>query len=277
MRKLLSANLSRLRKNKMFWCVLSVVILTSLLCIFNGARSCASMLGQGYERSLDDYYFSQAPMMGAFLALFASTFFGTEYSDGTIRNKLIVGHRRDHVYLSSFLVCSMASLVLLTAWLLSGALGFWLIGPMEMGMTGFLAYLVVAIGFTISFASIYTLIGCLSSNKAMTIVYTFLVFLAGAMAASGLWDRLCVPEINEGMMFINGEFVTPEPTPNPLYLSGTIRTICQWVLELIPSGQALLMNDVAIENPVRAIFFSAVFTVMTLALGCGLFRRKDIK
>ena len=68
-----------------------------------------------------------------------------------------------------------------------------------------------------------------------------------------------------------------EPTPNPLYLSGTIRTVCEVTLELLPTGQALLLSDVAIEYPIRAIGLSVVFTIVTLFAGRMLFGRKDIK
>lgn len=277
MRKLLSANFSRLRKDKIFWCVLVAITALSLVNVFGSVQSCAAMAERGYVMTLEDYYFNQAPLMGAFFGLFASLFLGTEYSDGALRNKLVVGHKREHIYLGNFIVCAVASLILLTAWLVAGALGFFLIGPMEMGVSGYIAYVAVSVGFTVSFASLFTLIGSLSSNKAMTIVYTAVVFLALVLASSSLYDRLCEPEFNEGMTYINGAFVMQEPTPNPLYLSGTVRFICQCILELIPNGQALLMNDVAIENPARAILFSAVFTATTLMIGCTLFRRKDIK
>ena len=39
------------------------------------------------------------------------------------------------------------------------------------------AYLIVAVGVAISFIALYTFIGCLSTNKAMTIIYTFIVFV----------------------------------------------------------------------------------------------------
>jgi len=112
----------------------------------------------------------------------------------------------------------------------------------------------------------------------MTIIYTFAVFIILAMAASALDDRLCEPEINEIMTYNNyGAVVMQESVPNPLYLSGMIRTVCEVALELLPNGQALLLSNVAIEYPVRAIAMSAVFTIVTLLVGSMLFRRKDIK
>ena len=277
MRKLMDANFSRLLKDKIFWCILAAVVGLSLVNIFNSARSYEVMTQSGYIVTLEDYYFNQAPLMGIFIALFSSLYLGTEYSDGALRNKLIVGHKRQHIYFANFAICSVAALAILTAWLVTGALGFYLIGPMEMGITGYLSYVAISIGLTISSTALFTLIGSLSSNKAMTIVYSAVVFILFAITSSGLYDRLCEPEFNEGMMYVNGQFVMQEPTPNPLYLSGTVRLIWQSALELLPNGQALLLSDVAIENPLRAILFSVVFTIGVLTLGCNLFRRKNIK
>ena len=132
MGKLLSANFARLRKDRFFWCLLAAVIIASLVNILNSARSFEVMTESGYGLTLEDYYFNQATLMGVYCALFASLFLGTEYSDGTIRNKLTVGHNRSHIYLSNFLVCLAASLTLLAAWLITCSLGFFLMGPMEM-------------------------------------------------------------------------------------------------------------------------------------------------
>lgn len=277
MYKLLSANFSRLWKDKIFWSILLVVTLLSFVNILNSVRSCATMEEQGYIRTLDDYYFNQAPLMGIFFGLFSSLYLGTEYSDGTLRNKLIVGHKREHIYFGHFIVCAVASLILLIAWLVTGALGFFLIGPMEMGVFNYIAYIAITIGFTISFVALFTMVGSLSSNKAMTIVYTVVVFLCLAITVSGFYDKLSEPEFNENMVYIDGQFVMQEPTPNPLYITGTTRLFYECAMELIPNGQAMLTSDVSIEYPIRAILFSAVFTVSVLLLGCSLFRRKDIK
>ena len=141
----------------------------------------------------------------------------------------------------------------------------------------FIGCIFVAVGFAVSFAALYTVIGSLSSNKAMTIIYTFAVFIILVMAASALYDRLSEPEMHTGMTIVGNQFVEMEPTPNPLYLSGATRTVCEVALELLPTGQALLLSDVAIEYPVRAISLSVVFTAVTLLVGSMLFRRKDIK
>ncbi len=277
MRKLITANFHRFSKDRFSWCVMGIIVILSLVNVFNSARSYEAMAASGYVMSLDDYYFNQAPLIGAFLALLISMFLGTEFSEGTIRNKLCIGHKRNEIFLSNFISCAFASIVLTAVWLLSSALLFGLIGPLEMGVSEFIGCIFVAVGFAVSFAALYTVIGSLSSNKPMTIIYTFAVFIIFAMAASALYDRLCEPEMNEGMTLVGTQLVEMEPTPNPLYLSGMIRTVCEVALELLPTGQALLLSDVAIEYPVRAIALSVVFITVTLLAGSVLFRRKDIK
>ena len=277
MRKLITANFFRIRKDRFSWCVVGIIVILSLVNVFNSARSYEAMADAGYILSLEDYYFNQAPLIGAFLALLISMFLGTEFSEGTIRNKLCIGHKRNEIFLSNFISCALATIALTSVWLLISALLFGLIGPLEMSISEFVGCILVAMGFAVSFAALYTVIGSLSSNKAMTIIYTFAVFIIFAIAASGLYDRLCEPEMNEGMMLVGTQLVEMEPTPNPLYLSGAIRTVCEVALELLPTGQALLLSDVAVEYPVRAISLSAVFTIVTLLVGSMLFRRKDIK
>ncbi len=277
MRKLITANFFRLRKDRFSWCVVGSIVILSLVNVFGSARSYENMAAMGYTTSLDDYYFNQAPLIGAFLALLISMFLGTEFSEGTIRNKLCIGHKRDEIFLSNFISCAFATIALTAVWLLTSALLFGMIGPLEMEVSKFIGCIFVAIGFAVSFAALYTVIGSLSSNKAMTIIYTFAVFIVFAMAASALYDRLCEPEMNEGMTVVGTQLVAMEPTPNPLYLSGMMRTVCEVALELLPTGQALLLSDVAIEYPVRAIALSAVFTIVTLLVGSVLFGRKDIR
>ena len=277
MRKLITANFFRFRKDRFSWCVVGIIVILSLVNVFNSARSYEAMAASGYVMSLEDYYFNQAPLIGAFLALLISMFLGTEFSEGTIRNKLCIGHKRNEIFLSNFISCALATIALTAVWLLTSALLFGLIGSLEMEVSEFIGCIFVSVGFAVSFAALYTVIGSLSSNKAMTIIYTFAAFILLAMAASALYDRLCEPEMNQGMTLVGTQLVEMEPTPNPLYLSGMIRTVCEAALELLPTGQALLLSDVAVEYPVRAISLSAVFTIVTLLVGSMLFRRKDIK
>lgn len=277
MRKLLSANFSRLGKDKIFWTALLGVLFFSLAVIFSGSRSANDMAARGFIRSLEDYYFGQAPYMGMVYAAFISLFLGTEYSDGTMRNKLVVGHTRTHVFLGNFLTCFTACLAFAAAWFIGCAPGLIWIGPFEMGIGGFLVYVLVAIGFTASYAALFTLVSTVCTNKAMTVILTLGAWLGLVFLASAFHDRLSIPEMQSGMALINGEFTMVEPTPHPLYIGGALRTLCECILDLLPSGQAILMDGAAIAHPVRQIVFSLLLTGLLLVAGVLSFRRKNIK
>ena len=137
MRKLITANFFRIRKDRFSWCVVGIIVILSLVNVFNSARSCEAKAASGYVVSLDDYYFNQAPLIGAFLAILISMFLGTEFSEGTIRNKLCIGHKRDKIFLSNFISCALATIALTAVWLLISALLFGLIGPLEMSISEF--------------------------------------------------------------------------------------------------------------------------------------------
>ena len=100
MRKLLSANYSRLWRDKIFWICMGTMLIYSVVYMLNGCRQAAIHLSE-YNYSIDKYYFHFAISIGIFCAVFSSMFFGTEYSDGTIRNKVIVGHTKTNIYIAS--------------------------------------------------------------------------------------------------------------------------------------------------------------------------------
>lgn len=63
-----------------------------------------------YEAQITNVLFIYALTVAILIPAFVSLFVGTEYSDGTIRNKMIIGHTRTCIYLSNLIVCSTAGL-----------------------------------------------------------------------------------------------------------------------------------------------------------------------
>lgn len=278
MSKLLSADFTRLRKSKEFWLCAAAILSLSVIIIYNGAQSASSMAERGFVRHLDDYYFQLAPYVDAITAVFISLFLGVEYSDGTIKNKLIAGHTRKNIYLANFLTCLTGSIVIHTLWFIGGLPGLYLIGSFEMGSSGAIAYFFVSVGFAAAFSAIFVLIGTLSQNRSHTVVFLLFLWWAITFTASGINDRLQEPEFNGGnMAMIDGCFVMTEETPNPLYLSGSIRTTFEWLYRFLPSGQAVAMSNTEITIPALDIALSILVTIIVTAIGIQLFRKKDIK
>lgn len=277
MSKLLSANFIRLRKSKEFWlCAVSTLLISAAM-IYSGSGWAQTAMERGFVKSLDDYYFQLAPYIGAVMAIFISLFLGTEYSDGTIRNKLIVGHTRTDIYLANFLTCLIGGIIITAMWFIGGLPGLYLIGDFAMGISGVIAYLFVAIGIAAAFSAIFVWISTISRNKAVTVVLVLVLWVAMVLAASGVNDRLHEPEYNGGMAMINGEFVMMEDTPNPLYLSGGIRMAFEWLYRILPTGQAIAMTSAEITTPVLDIAASVISTIVITTLGILMYRKKDLK
>ena len=109
MNKLLSANFFRLRKNKCFWGSLAFMFVIGIASPLLRYRD---MKQSGYINNLDNGFFMCALFIGIILAVFCSLFIGTEHNDGTIRNKIIVGQKRETIYLSNMVTCSIIAITM---------------------------------------------------------------------------------------------------------------------------------------------------------------------
>ena len=127
MTKLLSAGFYRLFKSRVLWIMLAIcVLLQVFVCVDNFRFEQKTPEGSVL---LDDIVFSIIPALGFISSALISLLLGEEYSDGVMRNKLTVGHRRSDIYLSNLIVCTAGSFLALAALFLSGGLlGFALFG-----------------------------------------------------------------------------------------------------------------------------------------------------
>lgn len=277
MHDLLCANLVRLRRSRAFWLMLGGVLLVSVLSMWSGSRAAAGMAQRGMVRPLDGYFFALAGSLGMVFAAFISLFLGPELADGAVRNKLVIGHTRASVYLADYLTCLGACLAFAAVWLLGGLPGLLWIGPFSMSPQELLASVLVIAGFSASFAALFVLIGLLCENRTVTVILSLALWLGLVLLASALFDRLHEPEMIGGVMYQDGAFQEVAPTPNPLYLGGLARTLCRWMLELLPTGQAQLVYSTEVTAPWRPLLLSLLFTGAVLWVGIKAFEKKDIR
>lgn len=85
MNKLLTANFFRMFKNKLFW---AGILFMAAVGIGFPLVNYNTMIKNDYPLYLDSTFFMGAAFIGVVLSIFCSLFLGTEYSDGTIRNKM---------------------------------------------------------------------------------------------------------------------------------------------------------------------------------------------
>lgn len=248
----------------------------SIVYMLNGCRQAKADLSE-YSYGLDEYYFHFALSIGFFCTLFSSMFFGTEYSDGTIRNKIIVGHTRTNLYLSSLFTTFTATLLILSAWLVGALVAVPMLGFWKMGALHLLEYLLIAVTFVLAFSAICTAVNLLSSNKAVTVIVSVLLFLGLLIFAGVLYSALIEPEMVGGIQLTPDGLQMVDPTPNPKYVSGLRREIYDFIVDFLPTGQGLRLWQLEVGNPIRMLVSSVSITVLTTAGGLVAFQRKNIK
>ena len=287
MSNLLRANFVRLKKSKVFWlAAAAMLILSAMGCIDNGLQALAN---PNPDPPLEYLCFDMGPFIDIFIAVFVSLFLGTEYSDGTIRNKVVIGQKRAAIYLANLITCGSASTVMCLAWHIGSLAGLPILGVWSFGIVTWLMYVLLSILFTLAICSVFCLISHLLTNKAIVAVFAMILALALILAGSSLYNNLLAPEETRDFITAfdsdtgNMQIIPSESRPNPEYIAEPLRTVCKIALNSLPTGQAILLASITdseqemLTMPLLQPCASVVIILLATAVGMAAFKRKDIK
>lgn len=65
--------------------------------------------------------------------------------------------------------------------------------------------------------------------------------------------------------------------PNPAYVGGTARKVMEFVYDMLPTGQAIQLNNMDFERCLRWPWLSAIVLAVSTVLGYLPFRKRDVK
>lgn len=272
--KLLNASFTRLRKTLIFWLLTIFSILFALFMIYT-RYSDMKLYNEVIE--VEQLMINYSTIIGIVIAIFTSLFLGVEYSDGTIRNKIIIGHKRANIYLSNLLtviITSLFSYILFIA--VISAIGIPLFGGLTMKLSTLLKIIGCIFMTIISFSSIYTFIAMLISNKTITAITCIMLTLGMMMISVVCFNVInAEPTIPQGY-YDNGE-LKYEQVQNPRYPSELKRNVYQTIVDILPSGQMFQIAGRTTANlKVLPLYSLGVFIVFT-GTGIILFNKKDLK
>lgn len=276
MRRLLKANFSRLMKNKLFWgLVVAELFLGALFPVLHYMDNIDEKSGW----TMDATIFVYALIVPLMVSLLAALFIGSEYSDGTMRNKLIVGHVRRKIYVAGLIANMEAAFLLCFAFLLSHiCVGVPLLGWFVSDMKKVMVYFLVILAMVAACTAIFTLITMLNSNKAYSVAECILIIFMLLFVGIRITAALNEPEIYDAYSYMSeGVTVQEDATPNPNYVSGTKRQIYLFLNEFLPGGQMLRLANMNAEHPVRYVIYDAVIFALATGGGIFIFRKKDLK
>ncbi len=279
MNKLLSAGFARLKKDKFFWVCVGLMAAVAWYTVFTVCLNRKEY--DGYNVGLDAILFGHVFCMGILTAAFSGLFIGTEYSGGTIRNKLVIGHTRRDIYLSSLIISITAGLIICLSYILAAMVpGLILLGFSEGVMGEMLQVFFLILLMTAAFSAVFTMLSMLNQNKALNCVIVLIGVFVMLMFSAYIFQSLDSPEMWEEYVYMDketGEIVTEPAEPNPFYVSGTKREVYEFLMQFLPTGQSYLIMTGDLSHGKEMAAYSVLIIIGSSAAGMYCFRRKDIK
>lgn len=243
--KLLRADLARMFKTLSFWlcgaCSTAFIVWYFLL-EYSSHPSWARQLGA--------FAFGTMPEVSLlfFASVFAALFVGTDYLEGTIRNKISIGHSRASIYFSNLITCSIGSFFhCVMCWAALFVVGLFTKGAVGFEPGEIVIRFVITMLAMISVCSMAIVIGMLTTSKSSSVV----IIIVSSIA------------IIFGIAVVNG-------------LSDA--KILKIIGDALPYGSAFKIDYIDSEyNRIVLPFYSMVFTALISSAGTFIFCRKDIK
>lgn len=258
---MIRAELKRLAGSKVFYITFAV----SLFLAFNMAGLKNSYM---LDFDLSGAFGMFAGYYGLIAAPMTALFAGREFSDGTVRNKLICGRSRAEVYIAETVVCSLAAILIQTAVFamsfiyckLNGIV--LVVSAWEMTKIAAVGYIAV-ITYTVLFVMAVMLICDRTSSVVWSEIMAVLLMLAGGSALDKKYsDKWCN---NKAILLMND--IIP--------FSQTAEVAVEH--EMSGSEECMEITFDAADNAVRCMVYGNLTILMTTAAGTYFFRKKTLK
>lgn len=284
MSKLLYANLFRVKRDRVFWLGFTVMAVLGIFLPLSNFLAVHRILQETGEQviiPLEGVFYAFDLFVPFAAAIFCSLFIGTEYSDGAIRNKLVIGHARSGIYVANLITCTAVSLVFAAIFMAScGIAGGLTLDGFQLDAKTNVLYLIGSVCLILAFNAMFVCLSMLNQNKAVTAIITLLTILLLLFAAMYVEGRLSEPEFWDAEVYFSsaGQMVQEPAMPNPNYISSpSVRAFLEFLYDFLPGGQAYQFANAAALHPGPMALYSLLIAVVSTLVGIFTFRRKDIK
>ena len=279
MNKLLNACIRRIFKIKTLYICLAVLIFMDVFDIVKEYLTCES---KETLPAPDGYLLSGFMMIVLLAAVFISSFLGSEHAFGTLRNKISVGYSRTEIYVSSFIACYLAVMIMFaTVWILTFFLGTLLLGGFQFTANELLIKLLVSFLAVTILTALYVMIGLCIQSKSLgsvtAVIAAFVVLMMGVATTM----MLSQPEYISAAAVDTSMGQTYEVSPedpslvkNPDYVTGTTRRNFQIADDLGPVSQILNTTD-TLEG--KDVVIPMCEIVILTIMGLVIFKKRDLK
>lgn len=259
MNNLLKANFYKLLKDKSTYILAGVSVIISLVAIviYKVAGSVAvdgivvSDLANGKTLFLSGIQLGQNA--GMLLPLGVAMFIGKEFSQNTIRNKVVIGYSKTKIYLANLIMSVTISAILYLVYeLVVFAVGIPMFGWGETFVFGeFMRQLINSLLILITLSAVITMISMLSRNLTAAI----LISMLGVVMVSAI---------------LSGVYMIP--------MADGAKSVMEVIMKTTFLGQsALIATENSVSFMIWVIVSSIIVTAGVTVLGCRLFEKLDLK
>ena len=291
MSKLLRGDFIKLIKSKAFWIGNIFMFCFAALAVYT--KWSDTQLVPDYHNPPDGVFMAGAVYLPIVISIFIGLYVGADYSDGTVRNKSIMGHSRVNMYLSNLYICTFTCIVMHLVFqvviIARRVLG--IIRKFDMSWGSVIAQMLIS-SFSIRAVTAIILFICMIiPQRSTAVVRSFVAALILILSASSIDNALLEEEYYTGYSINvseDGELVyTPQSSEkNPKYVTGTKRKVLETVNDILPVNQIFQLVEgrpgqpKGIENESYTNFFPlyslGIYCAVT-AVGIYFFRKKDLK
>ena len=285
MNKLLSAEFGRLVKSMVFKISLLFSAGLGLFCVLmrwldiKKNPDIYANLGIEYSNA-DGLIFAGGLYLIFVIAVLVSIFVGIEYSDGTIRNKLIAGHTREHIYFSKLIVCMVADSIIHITYILTVLVfGNLLIGGTTMKATEILLFSIGSVIAMLALTALLLLFVMVLQNKATGTVVCILTMLVMLFAALTIEAKLEEPEYYETCTYVDetGKVIGVDKERNPGYLTKKQRVIYEQLSIILPVCQLyhIIMKNADCFG--WMVVYDGITMMVTTGIGIVVFKKRNLR
>lgn len=280
MYKLLNAGFYGLRNNKIFLGILVITLGIAGVFLYNQLDDSTN--------AIDNLLLDHIGIIGIFISIFTTLFVGLEYANGTIRNKIVVGHSRIKIYLSNLIISITVGIIIELVYMLVVAIvGIPVLGGLQIPFYQFILILLNIVMIIVTYSSIFCCITLLCQDITMSTVIGIIIVLAMFVTDGTLSLTANVEQYRYQITRDEQGVITKEIIGiNQNYPGDTKKKIAQIILYIIPTGQAnllerkvsnnIMFNEEITDIPILLIY-SLGTTVVINIIGIYCFNKKELK
>lgn len=260
MNKLLTSNFWRLRKNFIFWLSLVCALVGPLYTVLNNwyykcLWDMSIQADAAFLLSGADYFFMVA------LAVVISLFWGTEFSDNTIRNKLIAGHTRVSLFLSNLITSIVVAVIMYLVSVAASCIGIPLLDKLELPIDKLILQMGCAVVSVSVIATFICTVTMVIGNRVVSAIVSMLSVIGMQLIPPVLWA--------------NVDYYTE---------NGLLHTyqakIDVFMYDWLPTCQIYRLTSEITDIPKNIYLFpmySAILILVIGTIGVIIFRKKNLK